>query len=64
MIMADYSSWVSGNAVTVQYPGGAGLEFSDGHRMDQVANTPWTDITGLRTGIGTTYRANYFPRKK
>jgi hypothetical protein len=39
----------------MQYPGGAGEEFTDQYRMDQVANVPWTDITGFPTGIGTDF---------
>ena len=56
--MTMIASWVHGNAVGIQYPGGAGLEFTANSRMDQVGDHPWTDITGLRTGPGTTFRAN------
>jgi hypothetical protein len=50
--------WVHGNSVVIQFPGGAGLEFSLGHRMDKVGNRPWTDIIGLHEEHGTTFRGN------
>jgi hypothetical protein len=59
--------WVHGTTATIEWPGGAGLEFSGGHRMDQVRNHAWTDIVGLRQGgptivpetsIGAAFRGN------
>jgi hypothetical protein len=54
--MARYASWVHGNAVKMQYPGGAGLEFTAGHRMDQVDRHAWTDVVGFPTGPGGVFR--------
>jgi hypothetical protein len=55
--------WVHGNAAQLQYPGGAGLVNSPntpGHTMDQAQEggqgRPWTDIVGLPTGPGKTFR--------
>ncbi len=56
--MANFSSWVHGNAVKLQYPGGAGLEFTDHSRMDQVGGHAFTDITGLPQGPGTEFVGN------
>ena len=56
--MSLHAMWVHGNAVALQFPGGAGLEFTDRSRMAQVENHAWTDITGLRRGNGATFRGN------
>lgn len=56
--MGIYASWVHGNAAKLQYPGGAGLEFADGSRMDQVAGHAWTDLTGLASGPGMSFVGN------
>jgi hypothetical protein len=56
--MTSYASWVHGNAFAVQFPGGNGLEFTNGSRMDQVDGHAFTDVTGLHTGPGITYVAN------
>ena len=44
--------WVHGNSAVLQFPGGAGLEFTSNKRMDNVGGVPWTDIVGLREGPG------------
>ena len=54
--MALHAMWVHGNTAVVQFPGGAGPEFSDRHRMDQVDHRAWTDIVGLHSGRGVTFR--------
>lgn len=49
-------SFVHGNAVVLQFPGGAGPEFTAGSRMNQVANHAWTDQLGERQGPGAVFR--------
>jgi hypothetical protein len=49
---------VHGNAVFSQFPGGAGLEFTAGSRMDQVSHHAWTDLLGERQGPGVIFRGN------
>jgi hypothetical protein len=44
--------WVHGNSAVLQFPGGAGLEFTSNRRMKNVDSVPWTDIVGLREGPG------------
>ncbi len=63
--MPLYAMWVHGNNAVPQWPGGAGPEGTNGHRLTQVNRHAWTDITGFRQGPGVTFRApgndtNYF----
>ena len=34
--------WVHGTTATIEWPGCAHLEFSAGHRMDNLRYHPWT----------------------
>jgi hypothetical protein len=56
--MARHATWIHGNSAVIQFPGGAGLEFTDRSRMDQVEHHAWTDVTGLHRGPGETFRGN------
>ena len=49
---------VHGNAVCMQFLGGAGVvsEFVADHRMDHVSGHPFTDIVGERQGPGVVFR--------
>jgi hypothetical protein len=63
--------WVHGNSVVVQYPGGepSSSPFMPGHRMmyaedpehtsPGVPNVPWSDLLGIRTVKGATFRGSW-----
>jgi hypothetical protein len=58
MISLRTRTFVHGNAVFLQLPGGAGLVFTVGSSMANVANHAWTDIVGERQGPGVVFRGN------
>jgi hypothetical protein len=55
--MAMQAMWVHGSSVVPGFPGGAGLEGTNGHRLEQVDGHAWTDLTGLRASGGATFKA-------
>ena len=66
--MAIQAVWVHGSTSVARWPGGQGPEGTNEHRLNQLPyvtetgvlvggrNEPWTDLTGQRRGVGTTFR--------